>query len=156
MYASNKSSLEYSRTHVNFNMCHCYYFSAPQLSKVVWHKLHLVMVCQMPLDSGLKLLIKYFTIILTVSGKCMYLAQELLGLSEENTCVSEEEIQEYVSCLSCMGDLVDESEIAHFICDLWFDPQTLLPILELTLLLGECCAVCMQVHIWQPPTWTHV
>lgn len=76
------------------------------------------MVCQMPLDSGLKLLIKYFTIILTVSGKCMYLAQELLGLSEENTCVSEEEIQEYVSCLSCMGDLVDESEIAHFICDL--------------------------------------
>lgn len=48
----------------------------------------------------------------------MYLAQELLGLSEENTCVSEEEIQECVSCLSYMGDLVDESEIAHFICDL--------------------------------------
>lgn len=32
--------------------------------------------------------------------------------------VSEEETQEYAPCLSCVGDLVDESEIAHFICDL--------------------------------------
>lgn len=52
----------------------------------------------MPLESGLKLLINYFTIILTVPGKHMfyffvhsvcgkYLAQELLGLSEENMSV---------------------------------------------------------------------
>lgn len=82
----------------------------------------------MPSDSGLKLLINYFTVILTVAGKHMvyfffsiyakYLAQKLLGLSEGSMSVSEEETQECVSCLSCVRDLVDESEIAHFICDL--------------------------------------
>lgn len=42
---------------------------------------------------------------------------------------------------------MDESEIAHLICDLCFDPQITLPVLKLTILLGECNAVCMQVHI---------
>lgn len=32
--------------------------------------------------------------------------------------VSEEETWECVSCLRYVGDLVDESEIAHFTCDL--------------------------------------
>lgn len=73
------------------------------------------MIHQVPLDSGLKLLINYFTIIITVgsiwsifhSTYAKYLAQELLRLSEESMSVSEEETQECVSCPSCVEDLVD-------------------------------------------------
>lgn len=48
---------------------------------------------------------------------------------------------------------MDESEIAHLICDLCFDPQITLPVLKLTILLGECNAVCMHVHIYD--TYPH-
>lgn len=86
-----------------------------------------------------------------------YLAQKFLWLNEENISISEEETWECVSCLSCVGNLVDESEIAHFICDLCFDPQITLPVLKLlTILVGEYNAVCMQVHIWHLSTWMHI
>lgn len=37
-----------------------------------------------------------------------------------------------------VGNLVGESEIAHLIYDLCFDPQANLPVLKLTTLLGDC------------------
>lgn len=60
-----------------------------------------------------------------------------------------------MSCLSCVGNLVDESEIVHLICDLCFDPQTVL-VLKLTVPLGECCAVCVQVLKWHTLTRMHI
>lgn len=49
-----------------------------------------------------------------------------------------------------------ESEIAHLICDLCFDPQTILCVLKFTVPLGGCCAVGVQMHIWHTLTRMHI